>query len=316
MRRKRKVPIVEYVPPRNIVSSVPVARQTTHQFLVPQAPMVKVVSPKVVGLPGLKNNVKTITVQRNTIESNNPSSHRIVIAPQKTIQIQAKKEDDASRLRQMLEKRQLSQKGRSLSPAPKRMAVASPQKPQKIAQRIVHAQAPQVVTVPDVGSSEEDIETEVIDSSMVEVEMKSNSNSPLPGTVKQSKSKVVVQREPNVSVMEEAASPTPTGDPNPLKCDLCNKEFHSLRQRERHRVTHNTKESTTTTPSSTRTKSISLEEQRTASPNTTKQSPKTTPPPTKRVTTTKQRGGKNTESPEPVDEAVIEVTTAEEDSEN
>lgn len=326
VRRKRKVPMVEYVPGiRNTIvtsSPVPIVRQTQQyqqqqslqQQQQHQQHMVKVVSPKIVKAVPVRN---TITFQQSP-----QPAHRVVVAQQQPL----KREEDASRLRQMLEKRQLSHKqSLSASPAAKRYAVAS-QKQQNFAQRIVHAQPTQVVSAPDIGSSEEDIETEVIDSSMVEVEMTSNSNSPLPRTIKQNnnKSKVVVQREPNVSVMEESKSPAPPSnalDPNPLKCDLCHKEFHSLRQRERHRVTH-TKDSTSVTG---RNKTISLSEERGSSPNNSnKQSPiistkaSGTPP----TTNTGKRTGavlkraKLSHTPDPMEDAVIEVTTAGEDSEN
>lgn len=332
VRRKRKVPMVEYVPAiRNTIvtsSPVPIVRQTQQyqqqslQQQHQQQHMVKVVSPKVVSATVVKNNVKTVPM-RNTITYQQQSppaqpAHRVVIAQAQPL----KKDEDASRLRQMLEKRQQQKQSLSGSSATKRFAVAS-QKQQNIAQRIVHHAPAQ----PEIGSSEEDIETEVIDSSMVEVEMPSNSNSPLPGAAKQSnnKSKVVVQREPNVSVMEESKSPTPSSAvvTDPLKCDLCNKEFHSLRQRERHRVTHNTKDSTS---GGARNKTLSLSEEPTSSPNSSSNKQSSSPS----VATTKTSGspavGKRTgpalkraklsHTPDPMEDAVIEVTTAGEDSEN
>lgn len=333
VRRKRKVPIVEYAPAiRNtIVTStpVPIVRQV-QQYQIQQSPqqqqqqqhMVKVVSPKIVSVPVVKNNVKTVPM-RNTVtyqhqqQSPPQQTHRVVIAQQQPL----KKDEDASRLRQMLEKRQqLQQKQQqNVSPPSNKRFLATKQ--QNIAQRIVYAQPKTVITVPDIGSSEEDIETEVIDSSMVEVEMTSNSNSPLPGAVKQhnNKSKVVVQREPNVSVMDESKSPEPPSnagsDQNPLKCDLCNKEFHSLRQRERHRVTHTSKDSTA---SSMRSKTISLSEEGASSPTHTsnKQSPNIA---TKTHTSTVKRTGpalKRSKLSDPLEDTVTEVITGGEDSEN
>lgn len=326
VRRKRKV--VEYVPPtRNSIvttSPVPIVRQTQqYQVQQPQQQqqhVVKVVTPKIVSVPVVKNNVKTVPM-RNTVtyqQSPPQQANRIVIAQQQA----TKKEEDASRLRQMLEKRQQLQKqnaaaAAAAAPSITKRFVATKQ---NIAQRIVYAQPKTVVTVPDIGSSEEDIETEVIDSSMVEVEMTSNSNSPLPAVVKQqnNRSKVVVQREPNVSVMDDSEKTMETSssaDANPLKCDLCNKEFHSLRQRERHRVTHTSKDSTSSTG---RNKTLSLSEEGTSSPTHTsnKQSPNIV---TKATTTTVKRMGqvlKRAKLSDPLEDVVTEVITAGEDSEN
>lgn len=323
VRRKRKV--VEYVPTtRNSIvttSPVPIVRQTQqYQVQQPQQQhVVKVVTPKIVSVPVVKNNVKTVPMRNIVTYQQSPpqQANRVVIAQQQA----TKKEEDASRLRQMLEKRQQLQKqnaaaAAAAAPSITKRFVATKQ--QNIAQRIVYAQPKTVVTVPDIGSSEEDIETEVIDSSMVEVEMTSNSNSPLPAAVKQhnNRSKVVVQREPNVSVMDDSDKTMETSssaDANPLKCDLCNKEFHSLRQRERHRVTHTSKDSTSSTG---RNKTLSLSEEGTSSPTHTsnKQSPNIV---TKVTTTTVKRTGqalKRAKLSDPLEDVVMEVTT--EDSEN
>jgi len=104
--------------------------------------------------------------------------------------------------------------------------------PQNVAQRRVQQQITEVV------SSEEDIETEVIDSSMVEVHMES-SNSPQPQAkrLKTTPKQSQLAQTPTTKSSEPPKPATPD-DSNSLKCDLCNKEFHSARQRQRHRITH------------------------------------------------------------------------------
>lgn len=296
VKRKRKTPVIEYAPTpiRNTIvtsSPVPIVRQQHYQ----QSPqtqqhMVKVVtSPKVV--PVVKNNVKTVPM-RNTVTYQQPvvqqATRRVVIAQQQPV----KRDESAATMRQMMEqKRQAAAQQQAKQNLVKK--VVTPQRPQNLAQRIVYSHTTK--TVPDIGSSEEDIETEVIDSSMVEVEMTSNSNSPLPKT----KSKVVVQRAPNVQVLDDE---TGGDDPNPLKCDLCDKVFHSLRQRERHRVTHK---------EATRSKTLSLSEEGASSPTNTKS-------PNLRTNVVKRTPGgpavKRAKLTDPLEDAVTEVVT--EDSEN
>lgn len=110
--------------------------------------------------------------------------------------------------------------------------------PQNVAQRRIASQQVQETVV----SSEEDIETEVIDSSMVEVQIES-SNSPKPPLSK----KIRTIPPANSKLATTTSTPTPKSSiikteadnaDDSLKCDLCNKEFHSLRQRQRHRITH------------------------------------------------------------------------------
>lgn len=99
------------------------------------------------------------------------------------------------------------------------------------------------------GSSEEDIETEVIDSSMVEVQMeKSNSPQPFKRVKTVAGPKSVVQAKQAAaaaaavaaasSTLSSEAAGTTSATDDELKCDLCHKEFHSARQRQRHRITH------------------------------------------------------------------------------
>ncbi|XP_063699861.1 uncharacterized protein LOC134830341 [Culicoides brevitarsis] len=292
VKRKRKVPIIEYAPTvRNtIVTSnpVPIVRQQYHQSPQTQH-LVKVVSsPKVVSVPVVRNNVKTVPM-RNTVTYQQPvvqqATRRVVIAQQQPV----KRDDDGQRIRQMIDQRRQQQQTQQQNTRSQqnivKKVVTTHQKPQNLAQRIVYSHATK--TVPDIGSSEEDIETEVIDSSMVECEMTSNSNSPLPKT----KSKVVVQREPTVSVMEEEVAAA-AEEPNPLKCDMCHKEFHSLRQRERHRGM---------CPAATagRQKSVSVSDEGAMSP--IKQSPKTL---VKRTTGSVAQSAKRAKLVDPLEEEI------------
>lgn len=257
VRRKRKIQqVVEYIPVRNRIQApitITAPMGVTVRQHQPQ-PIVKVV-PKVVS-PIVQNNFKTVTTvippqQRQVTQVNQVTQH----------QINMQRQVDASRLRQMLEKRAVvQQKPQPVQQFVVKKEVVLPK--QNYAQRRIQSQI-----VPDVGSSEEDIETEIIDSSMVEVQMESNSNSPQLGAKKPVpvSTKVVVKREPNVTVEDVKQSQVQTTpkpqdvtmkhidlsknfETNTFKCDLCSKEFHSLRQRQRHRVTHTTQAALASTP--------------------------------------------------------------------
>lgn len=150
---------------------------------------------------------------------------------------------DPSKLRQMLSSGQ-----RTARIGPKTVVMAqNTVKGRQLPQNMAHQRIQRQQLMQEVGSSEEDIETEVIDSSMVEVQMETNSNSPQPSTVKSKVPTSMQQRVVTTSIKSEPLSTTPepkirpassTNDANQLKCDLCNKEFHSMRQRQRHRLTH------------------------------------------------------------------------------
>lgn len=88
---------------------------------------------------------------------------------------------------------------------------------------------PQPTSVTEIADSEEDIETSIIDSSMVEVQIES-SNSPKPVANKKLKTVGVPKASPSETKTDD--------DENSLRCDLCDKEFHSARQRQRHRISH------------------------------------------------------------------------------
>lgn len=169
---------------------------------------------------------------------------------------------DPSKLRQMLSfsgQQQQQQRVARIGPKTVVMAqntVRGRQLPQNVIQQRVQRQAGQ-----EIGSSEEDIETQVIDSSMVEVQMETNSNSPQPSAIRSKPMSVTTTKTlhqkytPTSTTMTTVTTLKPdtagssamevkyrqatssTVDDS-LKCDLCPREFHSLRQRQRHRLTH------------------------------------------------------------------------------
>lgn len=152
---------------------------------------------------------------------------------------------DPSKLRQML-----STGSRTARVGPKTVVMAqNTVRGRQLPQNIVQHRMQRQQLMNEIGSSEEDIETEVIDSSMVEVQMETNSNSPQPSTLKSKQHQTPTSTQPKLikAIKTEPVSSTPEmkyrptssiHDDNPLKCDLCHREFHSLRQRNRHRLTH------------------------------------------------------------------------------
>lgn len=163
---------------------------------------------------------------------------------------------DPSKLRQMLSvsgQQQHQQRVARIGQKTVVMAqntVRGRQLPQNIVQHRMQRQL-----IHEVGSSEEDIETEVIDSSMVEVQMETNSNSPQPSAIRNKpttvktmhqkytptttttiKTEPVSSKPPDVKYRQVQTSSSTLDES--LKCDLCPREFHSLRQKNRHRLTH------------------------------------------------------------------------------
>lgn len=175
----------------------------------------------------------------NPVQQNNGSQVTAVQMPTRP---------DPSKLRQML-----SNTGQKMARIGSKTVVMAQntvrgrQMPQTIVQ---HRMSRQLLH--EVGSSEEDIETEVIDSSMVEVQMETNSNSPQPSAVRNRPMPATstttttvhhklatIKKEPMSTTSEiKYRQATSSGIDDSLKCDLCPREFHSLRQRQRHRLTH------------------------------------------------------------------------------